>query len=239
VTGSGIGTSSNISGFSDFGRGNKGFGGTATSNRGGKTLVVTSNKNDSKDEAKENRSTFTPFGGSGSVVGSASSSTGNVLHDRQKFLDRLQKTSQNNHPTKKQKTEVNNEQTHCPVCNQTCPASEVNAHLDLCLGNMSMEDEKPSNKTEEIIILSDDEDDETDLEQCPLCSAYYPKDSLQSHIDTCVQHLHDSFIEFGDEDVVIEPKKEITDDDDHVACPVCSTLVAKDSINQHLDNCLM
>lgn len=283
VGGSGISTSSNVNGFGDFGGSKKGFGGTATANRGGKTLVVTSNRNDKKGETNETTSpSFTPFTGRGSTVGSASSSTGNVLQDRQKFLEKFTKptasassqsrqdsieniaphasrgsasaflptsnanqSGQNlNEPTgslnKKLKTEINEKQTHCPVCNLACPLSEVNSHLDQCLGNLISDDEKTATTSNETIILSDDEEDESDFEQCPLCSAYYSKAVLKEHIDKCVQHLHDSFVELGDEEVVVINKPEDKlKDDEHVPCPACGMHVEKDLINQHLDRCLL
>jgi hypothetical protein len=294
VSGSGISTASNITGFGDFGSSRKGFGGTATANKGGKTLVVTSNRNDKKEETVESTSSsFTPFAGRGSTVGSASSSTGNVLQDRQKFLEKFTQPSasagsqkrsdptavkgedknnlenkspfagwgiksappstsnarqdgqKNNEPNanagninKKLKTEVNGKQTHCPVCNLVCPLSEVNSHLDQCLRNLTTEDEKKPETSKEIIILSDDEEDESDFEQCPLCSAYYSKESLKQHIEKCVQHLHDSFVELGDEDVMIKPEEE-SKDDDHVPCPACGMRVEKALINHHLDRCLL
>lgn len=279
VSGSGISTTSNINGFGDFGSSRIGFGGTATANKGGKTLVVTSNRNDKKEETSEGTSSFfTPFAGRGSSVGSASSSTGNALQDRQKFLEKFNKptasastqsrttikgedTLENKSPfagristsappstsnayqdgqnlNKKLKTEVNGKQTNCPVCKLVCPLSEVNSHLDQCLGNLTKEDKKVPRPSKEIIILSDDEEDESDFEQCPLCSAYYSRDSLQKHIQNCVQHLHDSFVELGDEAVVIKPEEE-SKDDDHVPCPACGMRVEKELINQHLDRCLL
>ncbi|XP_059471817.1 DNA-dependent metalloprotease dvc-1 [Neocloeon triangulifer] len=248
VNGSGIAPTSNISGFGDFGSGSgarRGVGGgTATANRGGKTLVVTGKRKDDDQVAnkvEKPMSNFVPFQGRGKTIGSASTSSGNVLQDRQKFLDRFKSSKKDeNQPKKKLKTEKtddNKDQIHCPVCNKSCAAADLNSHLEECLQNMSLEDSEVTKSTSEaeVIVLSDDEEDEKDLEQCPICLAYYNKDSLQRHIENCVQHLHDSFIELGDEEVVYEPTQM---NKDQVDCPVCGTQVHKDSINEHLDTCL-
>ncbi|XP_065346971.1 DNA-dependent metalloprotease dvc-1 isoform X2 [Cloeon dipterum] len=228
VSGSGIGASSNISGFSDAGRGGRrGMGGTATANRGGGTLVVSGRGSQERPMEESQPSTsFVPFIGKGHTVGSASGSTGNAVLDRQKFLARFNQPEQK--PLKKQKTEIEEKpgKLHCPICEKPCPAAEMNDHIEQCLRTFNFEDDdKKKQPPEEVIVLSDDEEDESNMEQCPLCSAYYPADLLKSHIDNCVQHLHDSF-------------QEDTEESQMVHCPICNEKIENDSLQSHTDSCV-
>jgi len=250
-----------------------GVGGGLLANIGGGTLVVTG-KGKKTDDSRPltDLSTFTPFGGSGNVLGTKStaglsgrnpstpastkpppkpfkspSSQTDLSRwipsstpvkrpsDSQPSTSKSPKSEPETITLSDESTRPKHAMVRCPLCYIEVSEIDVNGHLDECLTRPSTSSNVPQvDKTE----------------PCPVCNKQVSSKELQGHVSLCVGNSFDAddmnemdmsgdVMEVSDDEKK-SPVKGLLDEDDKSdkkKCPVCSKLIPRGELSDHLEVC--
>ncbi|XP_012263742.2 DNA-dependent metalloprotease SPRTN [Athalia rosae] len=157
------------------------------------------------------------------------------------------------------------ESAQCPVCNAFIIMRKLNDHLDECLLAELSDDEnsntpklsKTSNDSQSHITeakkstssngpnhsnsnsVRSSQSTDQHRRQCLVCNALIdPKMTLNDHLEMCIGSLFHDDTTLGYEKGDYDEKTDKDDPQEKFPCPVCTVLVTKLDMEQHLDSCL-